>query len=193
MNENNFNPNNDRRGNNFDFLRFFLSFTVVIGHLIIVSGIDNFKQYQPFVNSYASVTAFFIISGFLITSSYIRTKSIKSYFKKRAQRLLPAYIFVIITCTLLLSFVSRSSLIDYFSNIQLYKYFLANISFLNFIEPCLPGVFLHDKLTCDVNGALWTIKIEVGFYLLIPILINWIEKINKKYSIHYHLHISCCI
>ena len=63
-------PNIEMRENNFDFLRFILAFTVVIGHLIIVSGIDDFQKYLRFISSYTSVTAFFIISGFLITNSF---------------------------------------------------------------------------------------------------------------------------
>lgn len=169
------------RHNNFDFLRIFFAFIVVIGHLIIISGVDDFIKILPYFNTYISVTAFFIISGFLITSSYLRTNSIKLYLKKRAQRILPAYIFVILISGLFLSFFSQYSFSEYFSNYGLYRYLAANLTFLNFIEPCLPGVFVGNNYNCVVNGALWTLKIEVCFYLVIPILISITQRINKKY------------
>ena len=95
------------RKNNFDFLRFLFAFIVVVGHIIAVSGIEDFKPYQSFFNSYISVTGFFCISGFLITSSFERTMSIKNYFQKRAARILPAYILVVILCTVSFSLVSN--------------------------------------------------------------------------------------
>ncbi|MFA5044950.1 MAG: acyltransferase [Paludibacter sp.] len=167
--------------NNFNFLRFYFAFIVVVGHLIGISKVGIFQPYLKYFNTYISVTAFFCISGFLITNSYLNTSSLKNYLKKRAARLLPAYIFVVIISSLFLSLLSRYSFADYFTHPQLFKYLGANLSFLNFIQPCLPGVFLRDGLSCDVNGALWTLKIEVSFYLTIPILLYVISKVRRKY------------
>lgn len=59
----------------------------------------------------------------------------------------------------------------YFTNLGLYKYLAANLSFLNFIEPCVNDVFSSSShKLCAVNGSLWTMKIEVGFYFVLPIL-----------------------
>ena len=35
------------------------------------------------------------------------------------------------------------------------------------MQPTLPGLFAHNRFT-EVNGALWTLKIEVLFYLVLP-------------------------
>lgn len=169
------------RQNNFNFLRFYFAFVVVIGHLIELSNVDSFKKFAPYFSTYISVTAFFCISGFLITTSYLNTPSLKDYFKKRAARLLPAYILVVIVCAFFLSFISRYSFPDYFSHPQLFKYLAANLSFLNFIQPCLPGVFLDNSSFGAVNGALWTLKVEVSFYLAIPILLFFVNKFKRKY------------
>lgn len=166
--------------NNFDFLRFYFAFIVVIGHLIFISDVPQFKAFYPFFNTYTSVTGFFIISGFLISKSYSQSKSLKEYFVKRASRLLPAYIFVVSLCAILLSFQSILSFSAYFSDAGFYKYLLANFTFLNFLHPNLPGVFTSAGVTPDVNGALWTLKVEVAFYLSLPVIYTFFRKTNKK-------------
>lgn len=181
------------RNNNFDFLRFYLAFNVVISHFIGVSKIAEIQKFQHFFNAYTSVTGFFIISGFLITSSYIHSKSIKDYFSKRASRLLPAYIFVILISAILLSFTSTYSLNEYFTSSELYKYIGTNLIFLNFLQPCLPGVFTVNNDFCAINGALWTLKIEVLFYLSVPLIVILSNRVKKKYLLFISIYILSII
>jgi peptidoglycan/LPS O-acetylase OafA/YrhL len=56
--------------------------------------------------------------------------------------------------------------------IGFWKYLGANLVFLNFLAPSLPGVFTAN-LVPMINGALWTLKIEVAFYLFVPVL-HWL-------------------
>ncbi len=48
------------------------------------------------------------------------------------------------------------------------------------MEPNLPGVFAGNPMT-EVNGALWTLKIEVMFYLVLPLLL-WLLRLGGKYD-----------
>ncbi len=168
------------RNNNFDLLRLILAFTVVFGHLIELTGVPEFQKFRFVFDTYIAFTGFFAISGFLIAKSYQTSSSLSSYFKKRAARILPAYLFLIISSVFLLSFVSTLSFSDYFLNSQTGKYLAANLTFLNFLQPCLPEVFEKNPLQCSVNGALWTLKIEVLYYLSVPILIFLLNKSRKK-------------
>ena len=104
------------RRNNFDLLRLYLAFIVVLGHLCVLSDVAVFKKFLPYFNTYISVTGFFCISGFLITRSFVTTTSVPLYFKKRAARLLPAYILVIVLSSVLLYFVSTYNAAGYFLN-----------------------------------------------------------------------------
>ncbi len=61
---------------------------------------------------------------------------------------------------------------------ETWQYIFYNLLFLNFKKPDLPGVFQHNFLTPAMNGALWTIKLEIGFYILVPLLAWFVRKIN---------------
>jgi peptidoglycan/LPS O-acetylase OafA/YrhL len=158
--------------NNFNFLRLLFAFMVVIGHCRDLSGFDY--PILNIIDTHIAVCGFFIISGFLIMKSCLSTKSLKEYFIKRARRLLPVYVFAIFSTAVLLSLFSSLSFGEYFLNFGLYKYIAANLVFLNFLCPSLPGVF-DGKV---INGALWTIKIEVAFYIVIPFIVYIFGKLS---------------
>jgi len=76
-------------------------------------------------------------------------------------------------------FLTNLSVAGYLS-FDLIKYMIANLSFLNLIHPELPGVFENNYIQ-GVNGALWTIRFEVLFYMFIPVAGTILSKYNKKY------------
>jgi peptidoglycan/LPS O-acetylase OafA/YrhL len=164
--------------NCFDFLRFFFAVNVLLSHLAELSNNKNLAFFIKIANAGIGIKGFFVVSGFLVAKSYTNTNSIKQYFIKRAKRILPAYVFVILFATLILSLTSTYSLYDYFSSSETYKYVGWNLIFMNFIHPCLPGVF-HNTIFCAVNGALWTLKVEEGFYFVLPIIFYIITKVRK--------------
>ncbi len=175
--------------NNFDFLRVIFAFTIAISHFIGLSGITALQHYSSFFNTRLAIDGFFIISGFLIAKSFNKSTSLKDYFKRRIKRIIPAYIFIILACALLFSFISSKSFSNYFLSVQFWKYLGANLTFQNYIEPSLPGVFENNKISA-VNGALWTIKVEEAFYILLPIFF-WL--INKRKLNFYILSVSVYI
>lgn len=160
--------------NNFDFLRVLLAFIVFVGHLGGLSAVPELKilEHSPVE---LAVYGFFIVSGFLIGRSYERTTTFKRYLKKRFNRIFPAYFLVICLSTVFLSLVSTLPISEYFTRPQTYKYFFWNSIFLNFKAPYLPGVFGNQA----VNGALWTLKVEVAFYLVVPLIFLLFGKNNR--------------
>ncbi len=165
-----------KHSNNFDFLRFLFAFLVVIGHIIILSERPEFRnEFLAAMPNY-SVFCFFIISGFLIYSSFEKLKNIRKYTINRARRILPAYFFVVLFFSIYLFFFSDLSFRDYFSSDWL-KYLGANIFFMNFLHPCIHDVF-NGNLTCAINGSLWTIKVELMFYIFIPFLFYFLKNKN---------------
>ncbi len=162
--------------NNFDLLRFLLALTVCLSHASSLAGFPQINVFSSFFSSETAVKAFFVVSGFLIFMSYERSSSLIAYLRKRIRRIYPAYFTVVMLCALLLFAVSSTSVGEYFSG-EWFKYVFANLTFLNPIQPELPGVFAKHLFT-DVNGSLWTIKIEVMFYLSVPILVFLFRKFS---------------
>ena len=62
------------------------------------------------------------------------------------------------------------------------RYLAANLLFLNFLVPDLPGMFA-EQVEPTVNGSLWTIKIEVIFYMILPLL-GWVLSKSGKNVIY---------
>jgi len=162
-------PDQRLRQNNFDLLRFTFALTVFLVHAHALSGVQEFAVFSRYLSSDIAVKSFFVVSGFLIFMSYENSRSVSGYFGKRIRRIYPAYAFVICASVLLGSVFSSYGLADYFS-LPVLKYLAANLLFLNFLQPDLPGLFQHNLLQA-VNGALWTLKIEVMFYLLVPLAV----------------------
>jgi peptidoglycan/LPS O-acetylase OafA/YrhL len=161
------------RSNNFDFLRLLLASVVALFHISVLSGAAELRWMNLLPGTLA-VQCFFVISGFLIFMSYERSSSIRTYVEKRIRRIAPAYVLAVVGAAFLLATMSELSVGEYFSNAGTWRYLVYNLALANFKAPDLPGVF-PGNLENDINGSLWTIKIEVGFYILVPALV-WLVR-----------------
>jgi peptidoglycan/LPS O-acetylase OafA/YrhL len=167
--------------NNFDLLRLLFASVVCVVHAQQLSGQSDLTVLTLVLSSTVAVKAFFVVSGYLIFMSYERSSSIWSYAQKRVRRIYPAYFTVVALCALGMVFASQSSWRDYFGFAWL-KYIVANLAFMNFVKQDLPGVFDANKLNA-INGALWTLKIEVMFYLSVPLLIFVFRRFGQLRSL----------
>lgn len=154
--------------NAFNFLRLIFALIVIYEHSVLLSESDILPCIGLRV---IAVNVFFILSGFWVTQSYLRSSSIKEYAKKRCVKIFPLYFTVVIFSAILLVCFSTLSARDYFTDSGFIKYLIANLTTLNFIHPTLPGVFEGLALGGSVNGSLWTIKIELGFYIILPLIV----------------------
>lgn len=169
---------NVSKQNSFHFIRLVCCLIVIYEHSVGLSG----GGYLNLQLASTAVATFFILSGFWVAISLLHSESIKEYTIKRIKKIFPPYITVVIVFALLLSVFSTLSPKDYFLNAGFWKYLLANLSTLNFLQTSLPGVFEGLPLKGAVNGALWTIKVELAFYLVLPILMLVINKCKYKYT-----------
>jgi len=163
-----------KQENCFRAIRYFFAISLMLVHVATAMDIP---QFMPFTGALC-VKAFFVITGFLVLFSYYRSASIKVYARKRMKRVLPAYLTVVVACFVLGVFESRLSFAAYFTSLDSWKYLACNALFLNFLEPCLPGVFESNPLQA-VNGSLWFMKIEVIFYVCVPLFVYLLCRFRK--------------
>ncbi len=151
--------------------------TVCLVHAGELSGYQPLLSVAGLLSAPIAVKSFFVVSGFLIFMSIERSPAIKTYTSKRLRRIYPAYFAVVMLCAFGLVAFSSEPPGAYFSA-DWGKYVLANLSFLNFLQPTLPGVF-SDNIHTAVNGALWTLKIEVAFYVLVPLIVILFRRFGR--------------
>ncbi len=154
------------RQNNIGLLRLLFALIVLLAHSYALSLSPALAPLQAITNSELAVQGFFVLSGFLVVMSYEHSLGLRDYIAKRVRRIYPAYATVVLGCAGGGFFLANTA--DYF-NAQWLHYVLANLAFLNFLAPDLPSLFTQNPLSA-VNGALWTIKIEVMFYACVPLL-----------------------
>ena len=158
------------RKNNFDIVRLVLASIVVLVHCYDLSLAPQLEFLPHYLNSRIAVEGFFAISGFLIFASYDRCSSVMEYAQNRAWRILPGYWLSTLFC-LAIAFSMHSFHVG--------KWLVANLTFANFIQPNIPGVFTHNPDNDAMNGALWTIKIEVMFYVAVPFIVWVCRRMNR--------------
>ncbi len=156
------------RDNNFDLLRLVFASSVFLWHLYVLSLAPALQILSLGLSASIAVKGFFVISGYLVMMSYENSFSVRDYAGKRFRRIYPAYAAVVLACAIAGAFFTSLPLADYVS-VDLARYLAANLVFLNFLAPTLPGLFEGQPYT-EVNGALWTLKIEVMYYLFVPVL-----------------------
>jgi peptidoglycan/LPS O-acetylase OafA/YrhL len=154
--------------NNFNLLRLLFALMVAVYHATFLPGVPGWASLEGPMTLAAEigVQGFFVLSGYLVWSSLERSASLQLYAEKRVRRLYPGYAAVIVVCVLGALIFSPEARAELGA---VARYLGWNLLFLNFMEPNLPGVFDMNRVT-EVNGALWTLKIEVMFYLILPLL-----------------------
>lgn len=161
-----------KRDNNFDFLRHFFAFCVVWHHYLVLNNVELYFPLFELFDSDVAVKSFFFISGVLIWDSALRTENVKTYFLKRLTRIYPALLLVLSVCSLIFLFMGAEPL-----NVASYLSFSS--VFLTFLQPCVNGIF-DNNIICAVNGSLWTLKLEVAFYILVAFAVYFLK--NKSFQ-----------
>lgn len=113
-----------------------------------------------------------LLSGFCLFLPYARSMvyrtsapTAKTFYVKRGARILPSYYFSVI----LILFLFALPLKEYVSNGVMWKDLITHLFFVN--------NFSFDTLVgTKLNGVLWTVAVEVQFYLLFPLLAKWFQK-----------------
>ena len=166
----------DLKKNSLDYIRYAAAFSVALLHFthyalqattqpsILLVGLRKITE------SVQGVVILFALSGFLITASLERCYSNWNYIVKRASRLVPPY-YLQILFNAVLMIVFYSAMLDS----SFIKWFIAQFAFLGFTPNCLSTI-----PSGSINGALWTIAVEIQLYFVLMVCYPWIKKLGYK-------------
>lgn len=156
--------------NNFTILRLVFATLVVVGHFIALPG--TVPTYRLFGYADFPIDAFFIISGYLVTDSFDRKPHVGGFYIRRVFRIYPLYLTII-----LIQAVAMLVLLGGISEHMpgLVKYLAYNLVFANFLSHDIDGL-LSGINNPGINPSLWTLKIEMGYYLILPLLYYGIRR-----------------
>jgi len=154
----------------FDYMRVVLAFMIVVWHTAIVSyGIEAQRSLilGPTRPMWALLLPmFFALSGFLVSGSLERSRTIVGFLGLRVIRLFPALaVESLIAMMVIGPLFTKHALIQYFSDADLWAYMLNMFGIVHYY---LPGVFL-DNPTPQVNAQLWTLPWELYCYIVISL------------------------
>lgn len=157
---------NDWRVNNFDLLRLLAALQVAVVHSIgfmkptgyfatlLEAGLDRFP----------GVPIFFVISGVLISKSYERSDSLREYIRNRCLRIFPGLWVCLVVSVAVMLAIGVGSLGRITTPAWLLWWAEQMSIFQNF-----QAAFLQ-PLSTGLNGSLWTIPVELEFYIVLPAL-----------------------
>ena len=152
-----------------DFLRVVSIFLIAWFHIWQQSWLNpSFTLFGHYFNletlvrsSYAMVEVMLMLSGFLLMLGHLsgRNRRPADFYRARAARIVPCYLL----CILIVLFCDALPNKLYGSARQLWCDLLSHLTFTH-------SLFQDGYTYSHLNGALWTLSIEVQFYLIFPVL-----------------------
>jgi peptidoglycan/LPS O-acetylase OafA/YrhL len=156
------------RDNNFQVIRLFAAAFVVLFHSYALTDRwtrEPLWRLMPELNFGAlGVKIFFVISGFLVTASWLARRSPASFVAARVLRVYPALFAATILTVVLAGLSSEVPWREFLSDPQTRDY-AWRVSLGWEMVYRLPGAFPTNPFPHDVNGSLWTLPIELRLYV----------------------------
>lgn len=156
--------------NNFNLIRLFACLQVLILHSLSFYSIGSDTWFYKTLWLFPGVIIFFAISGFLIIQSF-ENSSNRNFCRNRFLRIYPALFVNVFISVIILAYFDILHL-----NIDLLKYLIAQCTLFQFYVP----ESIKQFGLGHPNGALWTISIEVQFYISLFTLGNLTNWRNKN-------------
>jgi peptidoglycan/LPS O-acetylase OafA/YrhL len=160
--------------NNFDLLRIFAASSVMITHSAWHLSVN--LPWWSLMGGFPGVPIFFVISGFLISTSYERSSNLKNYTINRLLRIYPGlWCCVLVTIPVAIIFGMN------FADRQAPLWVISQL-----VGVIYTPQFLKDFGFGSYNGSLWTIPVELQFYFLLPVL-YWLIRRTKNQTLYFWL------
>jgi peptidoglycan/LPS O-acetylase OafA/YrhL len=115
------------------------------------------------------VNCFFVLSGFLVTQSWLQRAHLPAFLAARVLRIYPALIAAVVV-SILLAGVSSAVPWGAFLTDPMTITFARHNALGWRVEYFLPGAFKSNPYPNAVNGSLWTMPVELRLYVGVAIL-----------------------
>ncbi|MCO5259106.1 MAG: acyltransferase [Crocinitomicaceae bacterium] len=170
----------------FNAVRAFSVLLVVLTHLDLSDWIPNtdfvMSRVWPMMSGEFGVLTFFVLSGYLITSILLHEKekngriSLKNFYIRRALRLFPPLIlfFVLMGIVYTAGYMSDAVYSVLYGVFYLYNY--------------VPRTIYFSEM-----GHLWSLGVEEQFYILWPLILLYVKKLEMVKRIGYVLIAISCV
>ena len=156
----------DWRVNNFDAVRLLAALQVAVVHAITYLKPAGLPAHlvQFGLNLFPGVPIFLVVSGLLISKSYEQADSIRHYYRNRCLRIFPGLWVCLVVSLGVICAIGVGSL-GTVSTREWLLWWAAQMSIFQSYE----ADFLKSLgFSGGLNSSLWTIPIELEFYLLLP-------------------------
>lgn len=163
--------------NIFNVIRLLAALQVAFLHTHRYFLPDTNATFLRVLDMFPGVPIFFVISGFLISASWERNKNIGiiEYARNRVLRIFPALWVCFFVSLIAVSLVyDKTPLSSDFPKLLIWC--LGQLSFVQFYNP----EFFRGYGVGVMNGSLWTISVELQFYILLPIIHVLLRKHSEK-------------
>lgn len=157
------------RDNNFDFLRFLLAVFVLFYHCYAILYGPTAPHHGP-VETVADICGgvavpfFFVISGFLVTRSWLADPRPLPYLQKRVLRIYPGFLAASLFCALVVGPLGAADAVAYWHGLEPIKFARWALAL---VGPYIPPIFIPLPMSAGVNGSFWTLRYEFYCYLFV--------------------------
>lgn len=164
----------ETRDNNFDFLRYLFACLVILFHAILFLHLPNtdditwrYTRGQQDTGSLA-VDGFFVISGYLITASWLRCHNLPEFVQRRFLRIYPGFAAAVLLTIFVVAPLGGATIPRFWFRLPTQDF--VSVLWLQDVNDMLPNAFRHNPQRFFTNGALWTIRYEIVCYALVALL-----------------------
>lgn len=148
-----------QRYNNFDLIRLVAAIQVFFMHAVASLNLSISPIAAEMLDWFPGVRIFFMISGLLVTHSFVRLPTLTQYCRHRALRIFPGLWVCLAVSFLLAAWQGDLETKSLFLKTAVWASLQGSFfQFVNFYVN--PGV---------TNGVLWSIATELQFYLALPV------------------------
>ena len=160
------------RDNNFQLIRFLAAMAVIVFHCYALTNHwtdEPLWKLAPELNLGAlGVKSFFVVSGYLVTGSWLARRRLAPFASARALRIYPALFCATVLSVALGAWSSAVPLTALLVDPLTLDYAWRTASGWVFRDQ-VPGAFAVNPFPHAVNGSLWTLPVELRLYVAIGI------------------------